>query len=100
MALPSVRRMNCELDVPATTGLSVFEALETRRAIKHFDPAFALDDATLRRLLTAAALAPTAFNIQRRPPRCSCCVATTARIVAPIATCATRQRRPARRWSR
>lgn len=66
MALPSVRRMNCELDVPATTGLSVFEALETRRAIKHFDPAFALDDATLRRLLTAAALAPTAFNIQDR----------------------------------
>lgn len=58
--------MNRTESAPATTGLSVFDALETRRAIKVYDPAFQLDDDAVRRLLTAAALAPTAFNIQNR----------------------------------
>jgi nitroreductase len=58
--------MTTSLDVPRGAVLGVFEALEARRATKSFDPRHAISDEELRVLLTAAALAPTAFNIQNR----------------------------------
>lgn len=46
------------------TNLSVFEAIEQRRAIKHYDPDHRLTDEEIRRLFELTMKAPTAFNIQ------------------------------------
>jgi nitroreductase len=44
--------------------MDVFTAIETRRAIKNFDPAHRMTDEEVSKLLAAAVLSPTAFNIQ------------------------------------
>ena len=44
--------------------MDVFEAINARRAVKHFDPNHELTDAEVNQLLTAAMQAPTSFNIQ------------------------------------
>lgn len=44
--------------------MNVSEAIETRRAVKAFDPAHRLSQAETDRLIGLAMLAPTAFNIQ------------------------------------
>ena len=46
--------------------MEVSDAIRTRRAIKHYDPDHKLNPVELRQLLSAAALAPTSFNIQNR----------------------------------
>jgi len=45
---------------------SVSDALRSRRAVKRYDPDHELSEAELRALLSAVALAPTAYNIQNR----------------------------------
>jgi nitroreductase len=44
--------------------LTVFEAIDQRRAVKHYDPNHRLSDEEIQGLLSAAMKAPTAFNIQ------------------------------------
>lgn len=44
--------------------MNVFEAIETRRAVKAFDSDHEMPEETLQKLLSAGRLAPTAFNIQ------------------------------------
>ncbi len=44
--------------------MDTFEAINQRRAVKHYDPDHRLTQAEIDRLLSAAILAPTAFNIQ------------------------------------
>lgn len=44
--------------------MHTFEAIEKRRAVKHFDPAHRLTAAEIRQLLELAMKSPTAFNIQ------------------------------------
>lgn len=44
--------------------MDIFEAITTRRAIKHFDPTHDMPDEDLQKLLYAGRRAPTAFNIQ------------------------------------
>jgi nitroreductase len=44
--------------------MNVIEAIETRRAIKHFDAAFQMSDEEIQQILSMALLSPTAFNIQ------------------------------------
>ncbi|MEM7310077.1 MAG: nitroreductase family protein [Planctomycetota bacterium] len=44
--------------------MDIFEAIETRRAVKHFDPNHEMSDAEAQRLIEAAMQAPTSFNIQ------------------------------------
>lgn len=44
--------------------MELFEAIRTRRAIKHFDPEHRMDDAEIARLIEAAMQSPTSFNIQ------------------------------------
>lgn len=44
--------------------MDVFTAIESRRAIKNFDPAHRMADDEISKLLAAAMLSPTAFNIQ------------------------------------
>ena len=44
--------------------MNVSTAIETRRSIKHYDPAHRMTDAEIERLMSLALLAPTAFNIQ------------------------------------
>ncbi|MEZ5384041.1 MAG: nitroreductase family protein [Prosthecobacter sp.] len=44
--------------------MNTLEAINTRRATKHYDPAHVMTDAEIRQLLEAAMQAPTAFNIQ------------------------------------
>ncbi len=44
--------------------MNTLEAIASRRAIKHYDPAHRMTDAEIRQLLEAAMQAPTAFNIQ------------------------------------
>ena len=44
--------------------MQTFDAIEQRRAIKQFDPSHRLSEAEETRLLSAALLSPTAFNIQ------------------------------------
>ncbi len=39
-------------------------AMETRRAVKRFDPAHRMTEAEIRKLISLAMLSPTAFNIQ------------------------------------
>jgi nitroreductase len=44
--------------------MDVFDAIASRRAIKHFDPNHQMTDAEITKLLEAAIQAPTSFNIQ------------------------------------
>ncbi len=44
--------------------MEVFEAIEKRRAVKHYDPDYAMSDEETNKLLDALRLSPTAFNIQ------------------------------------
>ena len=44
--------------------MNILEAIETRRAVKHFDPDHEMPEKDLETLLHAGRLAPTAFNIQ------------------------------------
>ncbi len=44
--------------------MDTFEAIQSRRAVKHFDPEHSLNPNETRRLLEAAMLSPTAFNMQ------------------------------------
>ena len=44
--------------------MNVYEAIETRRSVKHYDPAHSMSDAEVERLMSLALLSPTAFNIQ------------------------------------
>ena len=44
--------------------MDTFAAIEARRAVKHYDPDHVMTDAEIDKLMGAALLAPTAFNIQ------------------------------------
>ncbi len=44
--------------------MDAITAIESRRAVKHFDPDHRMSDAEVNRLLSLALLSPTAFNIQ------------------------------------
>ena len=44
--------------------MDLFEAIETRRAVKHFDPDHRMEDAEIQRLIETAMHSPTSFNIQ------------------------------------
>lgn len=44
--------------------MDVFSAIAARRSVKKFDPAHRLSEAEIERLLGAAILSPTSFNIQ------------------------------------
>lgn len=44
--------------------MNTFEAIETRRSVKHFDPNHRMTEEEVERLLKAALLSPTSFNIQ------------------------------------
>lgn len=44
--------------------MNTLDAINARRAIKHYDPAHVMTDAEIRQLMEAALQAPTAFNIQ------------------------------------
>ncbi|MCP4785903.1 MAG: nitroreductase family protein [Fuerstiella sp.] len=46
--------------------MNIFDVIKQRRAIKHYDADHELTDHELRTLLSAAALAPTSFNMQNR----------------------------------
>ncbi len=44
--------------------MDTIEAIESRRAVKHYDPDHRLSPEEERRLIELAMLSPTAFNIQ------------------------------------
>lgn len=44
--------------------MNVLTAIETRRAVKSYDPQHRMNDAEIEKLMSLAMLAPTAFNIQ------------------------------------
>ncbi|AEF55260.1 nitroreductase family protein [Marinomonas posidonica] len=44
--------------------MSVFNLIEKRRSIKHFDPDHKMSDQAFHKLINASILAPTSFNIQ------------------------------------
>lgn len=44
--------------------MTAIEAIETRRSVKHFDPADRMTDAEVARLIALAKLAPSSFNMQ------------------------------------
>lgn len=44
--------------------MDVFDAVEQRRSVKKFDPAHAMPEEEIRRLMTAVIRSPTSFNIQ------------------------------------
>ena len=44
--------------------MNVFEAIQSRRAVKHFDPNHEMTDGEVTRLIEAAMQSPTSFNIQ------------------------------------
>ncbi len=48
------------------SGMELSAAIRARRSVKHYDPDHKLTDHELRDLLSAAALAPTSFNMQNR----------------------------------
>ena len=45
--------------------MQTFEAIESRRSIKHFDPKHEMSDAEIKKLMEATLLSPTSFNIQK-----------------------------------
>ena len=44
--------------------MDTFTAIESRRAVKHYDPEHRMSDTDYNKLISHAMLAPTAFNIQ------------------------------------
>lgn len=44
--------------------MDILDAIESRRAVKHFDPAHQMTDREVERLMELVVLSPTAFNIQ------------------------------------
>ncbi len=44
--------------------MDILDVIESRRAVKHFDPAHQMTDTEVERLMELAVLSPTAFNIQ------------------------------------
>jgi nitroreductase len=44
--------------------MDTFEAIKTRRSVKHYDTTHVITDAEVERIITAAMQAPTSFNIQ------------------------------------
>ena len=44
--------------------MQTFEAIESRRSIKHFDPQHTFSDEEIKKLMEATLLSPTSFNIQ------------------------------------
>lgn len=44
--------------------MNILEAIETRRSIKHYDPAHVMPEADVDRLMELARLAPSSFNMQ------------------------------------
>ncbi|MFH1966045.1 MAG: nitroreductase family protein [Acidobacteriota bacterium] len=44
--------------------MNTLTAIETRRAVKHYNPDYEMPEADVNRLLSLAVMAPTAFNIQ------------------------------------
>jgi nitroreductase len=44
--------------------MDTFETIETRRSVKHYDPEHRMTSAEVDRLLSAAVLSPTSFNMQ------------------------------------
>lgn len=44
--------------------METLTAIETRRAVKHYDPEHQMSEAEINQLLSLAMLSPTAFNIQ------------------------------------
>ena len=44
--------------------MDVFEAIQTRRSVKHYDPAHEMTEAEIEQLIEAGMQAPTSFNIQ------------------------------------
>ncbi|MES1925202.1 nitroreductase family protein [Salinisphaera sp. T31B1] len=44
--------------------MEVFEAIVSRRSVRHFDPAHRMSDAEIEQLMEHVLLSPTAFNIQ------------------------------------
>jgi nitroreductase len=44
--------------------MNIINAIEHRRAVKHFDPTHVMPEADLERLITLAKLAPSSFNMQ------------------------------------
>ena len=46
--------------------MNVFDALQQRRSVKHYDPSHELTDDEIRTLLTSISLSPTSFNMQNR----------------------------------
>ena len=44
--------------------METFEAIRTRRAVKHYDPDHRMTEEEIEQLMSLAILAPTAFNIQ------------------------------------
>jgi nitroreductase len=46
------------------TKMNILEAIETRRSLKHYDPAHRLSEAEIARLMELTKLAPSSFNMQ------------------------------------
>ncbi len=44
--------------------MDVFEAIEKRRSVKHFDPNYTMSKQEINKILSAAILSPTSYNIQ------------------------------------
>lgn len=44
--------------------MNTFDAIEQRRAVKHYDPAHQLSDDEINQLMSRVVLSPTSFNIQ------------------------------------
>ena len=44
--------------------MQTFEAIESRRSIKHFDPKHEFSEQEIKKLMGATLLSPTSFNIQ------------------------------------
>ena len=44
--------------------MNIFEAIEKRRSIKHYNPEHKISDEEVKKLISYAMLSPTAFNIQ------------------------------------
>lgn len=44
--------------------MNVLDAIEARRAVKHYDPEFVMPDEDFAKIIQAGRLAPSAFNIQ------------------------------------
>ncbi|HOV34279.1 MAG TPA: nitroreductase family protein [Candidatus Hydrogenedens sp.] len=44
--------------------MEVLEAVESRRAIRHFDPNYKMTEEEIHKLMSAVLLSPTAYNIQ------------------------------------